>query len=144
VASTTVGYSGTPLPQKLGIKRGHRVLLDGDPEALDPAGIDLDPLPDGVVLHHRASRTIRYDVVLLFAADLARLEGRWTVLHPRTTEAGALWVCWPKKAAKIPTDLNDNVVREYGLAHGRVDVLVAAVSVVWSGQKFVIRLADRS
>jgi hypothetical protein len=139
VVGAAEGYSGTPLPQKLGIKSGHQVLLDGA-----PGGFKLGPLPAGVLLHRRPSLIGQYDVTVLFAPDRARLVRRWPILHQRTTPAGALWVCWPKKAAKIPTDLDDNTVREYGLAHGRVDVKVAAISEIWSGQKFVIRLADRS
>jgi hypothetical protein len=138
VVGATVGYSGTPLPQKLGIKSGHRVLVDGA-----PGSVELGPLPDGVVLHRRLSSIGQYDVTVLFAPDRSRLVRRWPILHQRTTQAGALWVCWPKRAAKIPTDLDDNTVREYGLAHDRVDVKVAAISDVWSGQKFVVRQTDR-
>ena len=127
----TTGYSGTPLPQKLGIKDGSRVLLDGA-----PAGFDL-----GVPASTRAVST--YDVVLLFAPDLARLAKRWPVLHERVTPAGRLWVCWPKKASGVPTDLDDNVVRGFGLEHGRVDVKVCAIDATWSGQAFVVRLKDR-
>lgn len=125
------GYSGTPLPQKLGIRAGSRVLLDGAPE-----GFDL-----GVPASTRAVSS--YDVALLFAPDLARLTKRWKVLHERVTPAGRLWVCWPKKASGVPTDLDDNVVRGYGLDHGRVDVKVCAIDETWSGIAFVVRLADR-
>lgn len=131
------GYSGTPLPRKLGIVAGSRALLDGA-----PPDFVLEPLPDGVVVHRRPGRD-PYDVIVLFSSDLATLASRWTALHPRTTTPGALWVAWPKRAAKIPTDLTDNVVREFGLAHGRVDVKVCAVDATWSGLKFVIRVADR-
>jgi hypothetical protein len=127
----TTGYSGTPLPQKLGIRAGSRVLLDGAPD-----GFDL-----GVPASTRAVSS--YDVALLFAPDLARLTKRWRVLHERVTPAGRLWVCWPKKASGVPTDLDDNVVRGYGLDHGRVDVKVCAIDVTWSGIAFVVRLVDR-
>ena len=127
----TPGYSGTPLPQKLGIKDGSRVLVDGAPD-----GFDL-----GVPVATRATST--YDLALLFAPDLARLARRWPVLHQRVTPTGRLWVCWPKKASGVPTDLDDNVVRAFGLAHGRVDVKVCAIDETWSGQAFVVRLADR-
>jgi hypothetical protein len=131
------GYSGTPLPRKLGIAAGSRVLLDGAPE-----GFDLGELPAGVTVHHRAGAD-PYDVVLCFCPDAARLRSRWADLHGRTTPAGALWIAWPKRAAGVPTDLNENVVREHALAGGRVDVKVCAVDHVWSGLKNVIRKADR-
>jgi hypothetical protein len=138
-----VGYSGTPLVRKLGIQPGHRILVDGDPDELDPQGVDLSSVPGDATLHRRLSARSDYDVALLFAPNLSRLTRRWPALHGRTTQAGALWVCWPKKASRISTDLDDDIVREYGLANGRVDVKVAAISTVWSGQKFVVRLADR-
>jgi hypothetical protein len=135
--SQPAGYSGTPLPRKLGITAHSRTLLDGAPD-----GFELDPLPDGVVLHRRAGHE-PYDVIVTFCPDMAELTRRWPKLHTRTTPAGSLWVAWPKKAAKIPTDLDENVVRDFGLANGRVDVKVCAVDRTWSGLKFVIRLADR-
>jgi hypothetical protein len=131
------GYSGTPLSQKLGIKDGSRVLLDGAPE-----GFDVGPLPSGATLSSRALSA--YDVALLFAPDLKRLARRWPVVHPRVTPAGRLWVCWPKKSSGVPTDLDENMVREHGLTHGRVDVKVCAVDETWSGLAFVVRVADRS
>jgi hypothetical protein len=135
--SQPAGYSGTPLPRKLGIMPGTRTLLDSP-----PAGFALDPLPDSVTLHRRPGRE-PYDVILTFCTDMAVLARRWPALHPRTTPPGALWVAWPKRAAKIETDLDENVVRDYGLDHGRVDVKVCAIDATWSGLKFVIRLADR-
>jgi hypothetical protein len=68
---------------------------------------------------------------------------RWPVLHPLTTPAGALWIAWPKRSSGLRTDLDENVVREFALAHGRVDVKVCAIDEVWSGLKHVIRKADR-
>ncbi len=135
--SQPAGYSGTPLPKKLGIGPGARVLLDGA-----PPDFVLGPLPDGVTPHRRPGRE-PYDVVVAFCPELAVLARRWDALHGRTTDAGALWVAWPKRTANIPTDLDGNVVREYGLAHGRVDVKVCAIDETWSGLKFVIRVADR-
>jgi hypothetical protein len=126
----TAGYSGTPLPAKLGIRPGGRVLLDGAPD---------DVALDG---HRRPGRN-PYDVVLLFAPDVARLHARWPVLAPRVTTAGRLWVCWPKKSSGVPTDLTEDVVRRFGLAQGLVDVKVCAVDATWSGLAFVRRVADR-
>ena len=132
----TTAYSGTPLPQKLGIKAGSRVLLDGAPD-----GFELGPLPDGVTVSARAVSS--YDVALLFVRDRARLAKRWEVVHPRVTPAGRLWVAWPKRSSGVPTDLDEDVVRRHGLGHGRVDVKVCAIDETWSGLAFVVRLADR-
>jgi hypothetical protein len=130
------GYSGTPLPRKLGIVDGTRVLLLGAPESFD-----LGPLP-GVELHRRAGRS-PYDVVLLFTPDRATLVRRFAPARDRITVAGGLWACWPKRASGVATDLTDNVVRAHGLAAGLVDVKVAAIDATWSGMKFVVRLRDR-
>jgi hypothetical protein len=142
VVSRPAGYSGTPLPKKLGVTEGTRVLLDGAPQDFSLAGA-----PPGVVLHRRAAADPHdadaYDVVLAFCPDSAALHSRWPVLHPRTTGPGALWIAWPKKSARTGTDLDENVVREFGLANGRVDVKVCAVDETWSGLKFVVRLSDR-
>jgi hypothetical protein len=132
-----VGYSGTPLARKLGVAAGTTVLLDGA-----PAAFDLGEVPPGVTVHRRPGRG-PYDVVLCFCPDSARLRARWPVLHARTTPAGALWIAWPKRSSGVPTDLDENVVRDHALAHGRVDVKVCAVDEVWSGLKHVVRVADR-
>ncbi len=134
---STSGYSGTPLPKKLGITPGSVVLLDGAP--LD---LDLGPLPEDVRLHRRAGAS-PYDVGVLFCPDLARLVRRWPVLHEAITPAGKLWVAWPKKASGMATDLDENLVREHGLRHGRVDVKVCAIDATWSGLAFVVRLTER-
>jgi len=133
----TAGYSGTPLAQKLGITAGTRVMLAGA-----PAGVVPDPLPLGVTVHRRRG-TGPYDVVLLFCPDARRLHDRFTPLIEAVGPAGALWVCWPKKASGVLTDLSENAVRDHGLACGLVDVKVAAIDATWSGLKFVRRLADR-
>jgi hypothetical protein len=133
----TTGYSGTPLPAKLGIGPGGRVLLDGP-----PTGPALGALPDGVTLHRRAGSG-SYDVILLVAPSAARLRARWSRLLPGLGTAGRLWVCWPKRSSGVPTDLSEAVVREFGLAEGLVDVKVCAVDATWSGLAFVRRLRDR-
>ena len=134
----TAGYSGTPLPAKLGVKPGGRVLADGA-----PADVSLIPLPDGARVHRRAAGEQPYDVILLFAPEAARLHGRWPALVPRLETAGRLWVCWPKRASGVPTDLTENVVRDFGLEHGLVDVKIAAIDATWSGLAFVRRRKDR-
>lgn len=131
------GYSGTPLAKKLGIDAGSMVLLDGAPPAFD-----LGPVPAGAMVHRRLSAG-PFDVIVCFCPTSARLLARWPVLHRLTTPAGALWIAWPKRSAKVITDLSENVVRDYALRHGRVDVKVCAVDDVWSGLKHVIRKADR-
>ncbi len=131
------GYSGTPLARKLGVSPGASVLLDGA-----PAGFTLGDLPDAVSLRRRAGAG-PYDVIVAFCPTIARLIARWPVLHPLTTPAGALWIAWPKRSSGVSTDLDENVIRDYSLAHGRVDVKVCAVDDVWSGLKNVIRKVDR-
>jgi hypothetical protein len=136
--TSPAGYSGTPLPRKLGITSGHAVLLGAA-----PPGFDLGPLPDGVTVHRRRSRP-RYDVVLGFCPDLASLRSSFEGWKGLLGPAGSLWVAWPKKTSGTATDLAEGTVREHGLARGLVDVKVCAVDTVWSGLKFVYRLTDRS
>lgn len=135
--ATSAGYSGTPLPRKLGIGPASVVLLDHS-----PANFALTGLPAGVRVARRAGRG-PYDVILSFCPDRARLERRFGPLAGRLTSAGALWIGWPKRASGVPTDLDENVVRDVGLGAGLVDVKVCAIDPVWSGLKFVVRLADR-
>jgi hypothetical protein len=133
------GYSGTPLQRKLGVKDGHVLFLDGAPD-----GLGLDDL-DGVRVVRRLPREA--DVTLVFATTRASLARRLPVLFQRAVSDGAVWVCWPKKAAQralaINSDLDDGVVRSLGLELGFVDVKVAAIDDIWSGLKFVRRLRDR-
>ena len=135
-ASGGGGYSGTPLPRKLGIGQGHRVLL-----VAAPPGFDLGPLP-GVEVHRRAG-SAAYDVVLLFVTRrhdlLARLDG----LRARLTPAGGLWVVWPKRSSGVPSDLTEDVLREVVLPTGMVDTKVCAVDATWSALRFVVRLRHR-
>ena len=130
------GYSGTPLPRKLGIKEGHRVLL-----AAAPPDFDLGPLP-GVTVTRRAAGSA-YDVILVFTPDLRSLERRFVPLIERMVRNGGLWVAWPKRSSGLATDLDENVVRDLGLAAGLVDNKVCAIDATWSGLRFVIRLRDR-
>jgi hypothetical protein len=134
--SRQAGYSGTPLPTKLGIKPGHRVLLSSA-----PPGFDLGPLP-GVEVRRRAS-SAPYDVILLFVTRRHDLLARLDLLRARLTPAGGLWVVWPKRASGVPTDLDENVLRDVVLPTGMVDNKVCAVDAVWSGLRFVVRLRHR-
>jgi hypothetical protein len=132
----TVGYSGTSLPRKLGIRGDSRVLILGQPPGTDLGAWDC------ATRHTRAGKG-RYDVVLAFAPDLATLRRRFAPAMAATTTPGRLWVCWPKKTSGLATDLTESIVRELGLAEGVVDVKVCAVDDIWSGLAFVRRLRDR-
>jgi hypothetical protein len=129
----TAGYSATPLPRKLGAKPGSRVLVDGGPAGFALEGVEVD----------RRAGASPYDVVLLFAPRHERLVRRWESVAGRLTTAGRLWVCWPKRSSGQQTDLSENDVRGFGLAHGLVDVKVCAIDETWSGLAFVRRLKDR-
>lgn len=134
----SAGYSGTALVKKLGIKPGMRVYLHKPPA--DYAST-LGDLPDDVSLLD--SLTAPLDFAQCFSKDRAELESLFPQLKAALAYDGMLWICWPKKASKVATDLSDSVVREIGLTNGLVDVKVAAVDAVWSGLKFVYRLEDR-
>jgi hypothetical protein len=138
VVSPAAGYSGTPLPRKLGIKPGARVGLIGAPAGFD---ITLGDLPPDVVVR----RSVRgaFDVLVAFFDSLAALERRLPALRGALDPAGGLWIAWPKRSSGVETDLSDGVVRELGLAAGLVDNKVCAIDEVWSGLRFVYRLADR-
>ena len=138
--TSSAGYSGTPLPKKLGIKPGHRVLLDGAPAGFETT--HLVPMPDDVTLHRRAGR-VPYDVIVAFRPDAASYVRALARDIGRTATAGALWIAWPKRASGVVTDLTDEVVRREALAAGVVDVKVCAIDATWSGLKLVRRLADR-
>jgi hypothetical protein len=133
------GYSGTPLPAKLGIKPGHRVLVLRAPEGFEAE--TLGALPDGV----RVARTARgtADVIVAFFDSRAELTRRMPTLRGRMEPAAGLWIAWPKRSSGVPTDLTEDVVRELALANRLVDNKVAAIDATWSGLRLVIRLADR-
>ena len=129
-------YSGTPLPRKLGIRDGSRVLL-----VSPPSGFTLDPLPPGAQVLRRPGGTL--DVAVLFATRRRELERRLAALAHSLDPAGRLWVAWPKKAAKVETDLTFDVVQEVGLSAGLVDNKSASLDPVFQGVQFVYRLRDR-
>ena len=133
------GYSGTPLPKKLGIKPGSRVAVLSAPNRFLES--TLDPLPDQVELRSRARGPL--DVILFFTKRRAELERRFDTLVNALDRAGALWVAWPKGTSGVPTDLTENVVRDIALPKGLVDTKVAAIDETWSGLKLVIRVENR-
>ena len=132
----TAGYSGKPLAAKLGIEPGDTVALLGVAPP-DFASTTLAPVPEGVTVRSGAAKGA--PVVLLFARERARLAREFPSAARALPEGGMLWVAWPKKAAKQPTDITEDVVREIGLPTGMVDVKVCAIDEVWSGLKFLRR-----
>lgn len=134
------GYSGTPLPQKLGIKAGHRVALIGAPRGFADV---LGALPEGVSLGDSWPLRGAADVILFFTDRRADLSKRFATIAKRLTPAGGVWVAWPKKASGVATDVTETDVRAIGLSAGLVDNKVCAIDETWSGLRFVIRLKDR-
>jgi hypothetical protein len=132
------GYSKTPLLPKLGMKPGHKVWVVNAPDGYWEW---LGPLPMGVRVEQTAGSD--YDFIHFFSDRGAELTAAFPTLKASLAKHGLLWISWPKKAARLPTDLNENVIRDMGLANGLVDVKVAAINEVWSGLKFVYRLEDR-
>jgi len=146
------GYSGTPLPRKLGIGPGSKVLVVGA-----PAGLDIGPLPAEVVLdaqrapaeeaaaEERARRhdVMCCDVALFFTASQRELTAHFEALTARLTSAGSLWVCWPKRSSGMPTDVTENAVRAAALPRGWVDNKVCAIDATWSGLRLVLRIENR-
>lgn len=136
--ASPIGYSGTPLARKLGFEPGTRAHLIGAPAEL----MDwLAPLPEGVRFEPRLSA--QTDLVHLFTAEQRVLQPALLALRPTLRPDAMLWVSWPKKAARVPTDITEDVIRTLALPLGFVDVKVCAVSEVWSGLKLVIRKALR-
>ena len=124
----------TPLPRKLGLQAGMRWHAHAAPPQL---GELLAELPAGTTELRRPAAPL--DLVLLFATERAELEQRLATLQDRLAPAGMLWVCWPKRASGVPTDITEDVVREIALPRGLVDTKVAAIDATWSGLRLVIR-----
>ena len=133
------GYSGTPLVGKLGLKPGMKVRL-----ANAPAGYTktLGKLPAGIVEPARPG-TASLDFIQFFTTSRKGLEQALPAMLKSLAPAGMLWVSWPKKASKVPTDMTEDVVRAVALPKGLVDVKVCAVDELWSGLKLVRRLENR-
>jgi hypothetical protein len=133
-AAPSAGYSGTPLPRKLGIGPGARVAFVNAPDEFAAA---LGALPEDVTVRVRARGPL--DVVVFFTVRRAELERRIQPLRAAVAPAGALWVAWPKRASGVPSDMTEDVVREVALALGLVDTKVAAIDATWSGLRLVVR-----
>lgn len=128
------GYSGTPLAKKLGIKSGtHLHTLQAPAEY----GAWVAPLPDGVVFGAEADHSV--DIVHLFCLRRADLERELVRLRSALRPDAAIWVSWPKKTSKVPTDITEDTIREVALPMGLVDIKVCAVTDIWSGLKLVVR-----
>lgn len=132
------GYSGTPLQKKLGIKPGHRLYVVNAPAEYFNW---ISPLPEDVKVLRKVATEL--DMIHWFIQDQSAFKKQFDAMKKALAKNGMLWVSWPKKASKVPTDLDENIIREYSLDHGLVDVKVCAVSDVWSGLKLVYRLKDR-
>ena len=132
------GYSGTPLPKKLGIKEGSRIVFVQAPQGLEK---DLGILPAGATVLRTARAPL--DVVLIFVKSERELLTQFTYYAERLAPAGRLWIAWPKKTSGVATDLVFENVQRVGLATGLVDNKVCAIDETWSGLQFVIRKKDR-
>jgi hypothetical protein len=138
--SAPAGYSGTPLPRKLGIKEGHRIALENAPAGFART---LGELPAETVMVRRAEAGAGLDLVLFFTTEADELRREYARLSAAIHPAGMFWVSWPKRAAKVKTDLTEDVVRAIALERGMVDTKVCAVDETWSGLRLVYRLKDR-
>jgi len=132
------GYSGTPLAKKLGIKERHKIHLVGAPANYRAL---LEPLPPSVKVVAKLDRST--DVVHLFATERAMLAKSLPALRERLDPRAIVWVSWPKKSSKAPTDIAEDTIRNLALPLGFVDVKVCAVDETWSGLKLVVRKALR-
>ncbi len=134
--TASAGYSGTPLPQKLGLKSGMRFLaLNAPPE--------LERIPTRALDLQRLARVTYFDCALAFATTERALAAVFAKLPSKLVDAGMIWIAWPKKTSGMATELTEDVVRRAGLDAGLVDVKVCAIDATWSGLKFVRRLRDR-
>lgn len=126
------GYSGTPLAQKLSLKPGQRTWFDGMPDSvaaeIGDVGVERLPAP-----------AVPIDAAHIFVTARADLQAKVARLRPLLAPAGFLWISWPKKASKVPTDITEDVIRDVILPIGLVDVKVCAVDAIWSGLKLMVR-----
>jgi hypothetical protein len=132
------GYSGTPLPKKLGIKEGSRIALINSPTDF---ARQLGKVPDNAQIVTRVTKPL--DIALLFVLTERALLRDFDKLAKKLAMNGMIWVAWPKKSSGVATDLSFERVQRIGLDSGLVDVKICAIDEVWSGLKFVIRLKDR-
>jgi hypothetical protein len=132
------GYSGTPLAKKLGYRPGMEVLVSNAPDEYASWLVDL---PAGVLFSQAVEPPVQ--AAHLFVTERALLESQLKALRSRLEPAGFVWISWPKKASRVPTDITEDTIRDVALPLGYVDVKVCAVSEIWSGLKLVIRKSER-
>ena len=134
----TIGYSAAPLAKKLGIKEGYLLRLINAP----PHYLSLfEDWPQNVSIEN--STIPKKDFIHFLTAESAQLFAKLPLLKEEIRQAGAVWVSWPKKAAKVPTDITEDVIRDFAIRIGLVDVKVCAVDAVWSGLKLIIPIRHR-
>lgn len=133
----TAGYSSTPLAKKLGIKDGFLVRIVNPPQKY------FELFTEWPAVSIVEDNTTKKDFVHFFTADAAELLAQLPLLKNEMRPAGMIWVSWPKKASKLPTDITEDVIRDCALRNGLVDVKVCAVDEVWSGLKLVIPVKER-
>ena len=134
----TIGYSGTPLARKLGLKAPLKLLCINAPKEYESW---LGELPDGVILVRKAGKPV--EAAHVFTTESKFLNATLSKLRNELRQDGFVWVSWPKKSSKVPTDITEDTIREIALPLGFVDIKVCAVSEVWSGLKLVIRKTER-
>ncbi|MEZ0229403.1 MAG: DUF3052 family protein [Planctomycetota bacterium] len=132
------GYSGTPLPKKLGVKEGHRLALVSAPPGFEKT---LGPVPAEVT--KGLAKGAPFDVIVWFVKERGALEAGFEEAKAKLDPSGGLWVSWPKKASGVKTDITEDVVREIALDRGLVDNKVCAIDETWSGLRLCVRLKDR-
>jgi hypothetical protein len=131
------GYSGTPLARKLGIGEDDEIVVVGAPNGFaDRLALEVG---DEAVIHSGLTDAALFDVIVAFVTWRAELEGELDLLRARMAPACGLWIAWPKRASKVPTDMTDNVIREIALPTGLVDNKVCAIDEIWTGLRLVIR-----
>ncbi|MEA2166154.1 MAG: hypothetical protein QOK37_4281 [Thermoanaerobaculia bacterium] len=128
------GYSGTPLAAKLGIKPGSVVFPINPPNDYEKL---LAPLPDDVHFVNKLTKSV--DLIHLFTKSAADLDSKLRRWRPSMRSDATIWISWPKKASRVPTDITEDVIRDVALPLGLVDVKVCAVDETWSGLKLVVR-----
>jgi hypothetical protein len=137
---TSAGYSGTPLPKKLGIKEGHRVAILGAPAGFSEV---LGALPAGARVTTKVAANAVVDVLVLFVKQRTALVKAIKDLRTHMEPAAGLWIAWPKKSSGVATDITEDVIREVALPTGLVDNKVCAIDETWSGLRLVIRRENR-
>jgi hypothetical protein len=132
------GYSGTPLAKKLGLTDGLVIFIDNPPAHYFDW---ISPMPKDLIVKDKLAG--EFDFIHMFVRDVKAFQKEFLKGKKHLKKTGMLWVSWPKKSSKVPTDLDENIIRDFGLLEGLVDVKVCAVDEIWSGLKFVYRIKDR-